>query len=106
MFDFFAFGFVQMEHKILTIGDGDLSFSVSLAMAFGGQRITATTYDSKPAVHLKYAHAGSNIRLLKQHGTQVHHNVDASELREDQRIAALGPFDRIVFMFPHLGGAT
>lgn len=96
----------QQEHKILTIGDGDLSFSLSLGMSFGGAGITATTYDSKAEVHLKYAHTGSNIRLLKQHGAHVYHNVDATQLREDAKVVARGPFHRIVFMFPHLGGAT
>ena len=42
-------------HKILTIGDGDLSFSLSLCNLFNsGVNLTATTYDSLEVLKDKY----------------------------------------------------
>jgi hypothetical protein len=40
-------GLFNSDQNILLVGEGDLSFALSLARKFGGRRITATTFNSQ-----------------------------------------------------------
>ena len=42
------------RHKILIVGDGDLTFALSLATALGGTNIVATTFDTRRELLRKY----------------------------------------------------
>ena len=46
--------FISKSDKILTIGDGDLSFSLALVNLLGPVDLTATTYDSLEQLKKKY----------------------------------------------------
>jgi hypothetical protein len=64
------------EQSILTVGDGDFSFSLALATAFGsGENLVATSLDSygliySPCSRLIYLLAGnrSSVHLLVKQG--------------------------------------
>ncbi|KAK1631756.1 hypothetical protein QYE76_006071 [Lolium multiflorum] len=110
------------DQSILTVGDGDFSFSLALATAFGsGKNIVATSLDtyvcteqftpraflarksaSTEELNTKYSHAVSNVKELERLGATVLHGVDVKEMNVH---ADLWPrlFDRIVFNFPHAG---
>jgi hypothetical protein len=68
----------------LVVGDGDMSFSRSIAASFGddsAKNLVATTFDSAEALHKKYGFTShSNIRALRKAGAQVRHEVDATVL--------------------------
>jgi 25S rRNA (uracil2634-N3)-methyltransferase len=92
------------RQNILVVGDGDLSFSLSLVLATGGSNVTATTFDTRSELFEKYASAPSTVRSLRQAGATVLHGIDATRLDEFDWEGE--KFDRIVFNFPHIGGAT
>ncbi|KAK1619892.1 hypothetical protein QYE76_025409 [Lolium multiflorum] len=89
--------------SILIVGDGDFSFSLALATAFGsGQNLVATSLDSYGALTSKYGKAESNVTELKRLGATVLHGVDAKKMKLHPHLE-MRQFDRIVFNFPHAG---
>ncbi|KAF0913834.1 hypothetical protein E2562_024919 [Oryza meyeriana var. granulata] len=89
--------------SILTVGDGEFSFSLALATAFGsGENLVATSLDTLEDLRGKYSKAESNIMELKRMGATVLHGVDAKRMK-DHTSLKLRRFDRIVFNFPHAG---
>ncbi|CAM0951908.1 unnamed protein product [Alopecurus aequalis] len=89
--------------SILVVGDGDLSFSLSLATAFGsGENLVATSLDSYGALTKKYGKAEMNITELKRLGATVLHDVDAKTMKLHSCLK-MRRFDRIVYNFPHAG---
>ncbi|XP_048129524.1 uncharacterized protein LOC115733012 isoform X2 [Rhodamnia argentea] len=91
------------HHQILLVGEGDFSFSSSLASAFGSaSNVTATSLDPYDDLIRKYKKAKPNLGKLKKVGASLWHGVDATRmilhpvLRERK-------FDRIIFNFPHAG---
>ena len=116
---------------ILTVGDGDFSFSRALASELdlprppSEPRLVATSYDSLREVCSKYAGAQSCIATLGRQNSCVLHGVDATSLTTSLLEAAqkasartstvggpkppsrlLGAVSRAIFNFPHVGGAT
>ncbi|KAF7066054.1 hypothetical protein CFC21_072102 [Triticum aestivum] len=90
-------------HSILVVGDGDFSFSLALATAFGsGEHIVATSLDPYDALKRKYGNAEANIAELKMLGSTVLHGVDAKLMKLYPSLK-MRRFDRIVFNFPHAG---
>ncbi|GAA0147818.1 hypothetical protein Leryth_010155 [Lithospermum erythrorhizon] len=90
-------------HEILLVGDGDFSFSLCLAKAFGSaSNIIATSLDPYDAVISKYKNAKLNLQMLNMLGAIVLHGVDATRMmfHTDLRMRK---FDRIIFNFPHAG---
>ncbi|CAH9052799.1 unnamed protein product [Cuscuta epithymum] len=88
------------SHKILLVGEGDFSFSASLAASFGSAvNIIATSLDSKKTVKREYDKAVHNISMLKAKGCKVLHSVDATAMASHPSLKGLA-FDRIVFNFP------
>jgi hypothetical protein len=104
-------GLFDSTQSILLVGEGDLSFAVSLARKFGdGRRITATTFNSFEFVKKHYANGPANIEELKRLGATVIHDVDATGLHELQKRQRCGrsavdfaSIDAVVFNFPHPG---
>ncbi|KAL5206247.1 hypothetical protein ABZP36_034456 [Zizania latifolia] len=89
--------------SILTVGDGDFSFSRALATAFGsGENLVATSLDTNEDLRSKYRKAESNITELKRMGATVLHGVNAKRMK-DHTDLKVRRFDRIVFNFPHAG---
>lgn len=99
-------GLCTTNSKILTVGDGDLSFSTSLAKAFvqlsgTAANLTSTTHESLDSLRRVYNDALQNIEVLKSHDSRVFHGVDATNFD----VATLAPdteqpFDIIIWNFP------
>ncbi|KAK2631073.1 hypothetical protein EUGRSUZ_L03451 [Eucalyptus grandis] len=96
-------------HKILLVGEGDFSFAVCLAQAFGSAvNIVATSVDSQVDRPEKCRQSGCtkerapNIEILEGLGGTILHEVDAHNMTEhpDPRHKSS---DRIVFNFLHTG---
>ncbi|KAL2475960.1 protein of unknown function (DUF2431) [Abeliophyllum distichum] len=90
-------------HRILLVGEGDFSFSLSLADAFGSaSNIVASSLDSYDELITKYKKANSNLVHLKNMGAFILHGVDATEM-EHRSDLGKQKFDRIIFNLPHAG---
>ncbi|OIV91877.1 hypothetical protein TanjilG_17869 [Lupinus angustifolius] len=69
------------NQKILLVGEGDFSFSLSLATAFGtAHNLVATSLDSQENIGKKYSNGISNVRELEERGCLVLYGVDAKEM--------------------------
>jgi 25S rRNA (uracil2634-N3)-methyltransferase len=83
----------------LLVGEGNLSFSVSLAKnsRIEPSRLTATTFESESTL---VPNGAKNAKILRFLQAKVYHKVDATCLKE-----SLGNtlYDCIVFQFPHTG---
>jgi 25S rRNA (uracil2634-N3)-methyltransferase len=71
--------------RILTVGDGDLSFSLSIAKyyydMFGtAKNVLATTHESYDSVCATYQDGKKHIDFLTRFGALVCHEVDATDL--------------------------
>ncbi|CAI0389001.1 unnamed protein product, partial [Linum tenue] len=94
---------LSIQHKILLVGEGDFSFSLSLALKLGSaSNMVSTSLDTEWELLQKYNKAGSNLQLLKSMGAQVLHSVDATQLNATAELCGR-KFDRIIFNFPHAG---
>ncbi|KAK2440875.1 ferredoxin-fold anticodon-binding domain protein [Trifolium repens] len=91
------------DHQILLVGDGDFSFSLSLAKGFGSaSNIVASSFDTYDEVTKKYKNAKSNLEELQKLGACLLHGVDATAMKFYPDLK-MRRFDRIIFNFPHAG---
>ncbi|KAM5586826.1 uncharacterized protein ABKV19_005649 [Rosa sericea] len=88
--------------RILLVGEGDFSFAVSLARAFGSStKMIATSLDTRGEL-IKYSKAMSNLRELESRGCQILHGVDVNTMLHHPELINK-QFDRIIYNFPHAG---
>ncbi|KAF8410899.1 hypothetical protein HHK36_003436 [Tetracentron sinense] len=91
------------SHRILLVGEGDFSFSLCLAKAFGSAtNMVATSLDNQDSLAKKYSYAIGNVRDLEEMGCLVLHGVDATNMSQHFFLRTQR-FDRIVYNFPHVG---
>jgi 25S rRNA (uracil2634-N3)-methyltransferase len=79
------YSYSSREKVILTVGDGDFSFSLSLSNDLRQEKshpinLIATSYESGETVRSVYPTAVENIHLLNSRGVPVLHNVDSTKL--------------------------
>jgi rRNA (uridine-N3-)-methyltransferase BTM5-like len=87
------------------VGDGDCSFSLSVATSLGVRnRLVCTTYDTRSELISKYSQSAAILKQLSNLNVDTHHSVDCQQLHSDERVNQV-KYDRIVFNFPHVGGA-
>jgi 25S rRNA (uracil2634-N3)-methyltransferase len=98
-------GLYTAQHRLLTVGDGDFSFSLSIARGVGaagaaGGQLTATSHESLEQLHVTYGAVGVADKLdeLRRLGAVVRHGVDATDLAASPTVT--GPFDVIAWNFP------
>lgn len=87
--------------KVLTVGDGDFSFS--LALARSGCHVTATSYESKETLQNVYSSVQIDDTLaeLESLGSEMAYRVDGTNLKGTLPAAmANRTFQRIVWNFP------
>lgn len=97
------------DSRILLIGEGDFSFSVSLLQHHSCSDLTATSHDSQSTLFAKYPpQAEEHVRTLEDEGQTVLHGIDATKLGQDKRLRRLpgGLWDVVLFNFPHVGGKS
>lgn len=120
----------QSEYAVLTVGDGDFTFSLSLAETDKFQqcidckdssgnpscimeshpriagcrrlKLTATSHESYQSICITYPHAVDTLNRLKHLGATVLHDVDATDLQHGSPFAAedTHTFDFIIWNFP------
>ena len=91
--------------RVLTVGDGNLSFSLSLANMLRTistktslLQLVATTFDDQSSLHTKYPECIQITKRLERCGAKISHRINAISLPP-----TLGSFSTIVFNHPHLG---
>ena len=106
----------QKGMSVLTVGDGDLTFSLAVARILfansgknavqqyrNSSRLVATSYESRETLFKVYPNIGETIRELESMGATVCYQVDATNiaetLPEDVRRVHNG-FNRITWNFP------
>ncbi|KAG7391865.1 hypothetical protein PHYPSEUDO_003071 [Phytophthora pseudosyringae] len=87
--------------RILTVGDGNFSYSLALARALGpdsGVQLVATSHEGKKTVLETYP---DGEKILKELNAMPHvtvqHEVDATDA---EQMKLLGQFDRVIWNFP------
>nr|XP_026690384.1 uncharacterized protein LOC104265727 isoform X2 [Ciona intestinalis] len=87
---------------ILIVGDGNFSYSLSLAQKC--TNVCATSYESYDLCQQKYGEeANKNMTELKRHGAIVLNGVDATKLHQNLSEFLPKKFEKIIFNFPHTG---
>jgi 25S rRNA (uracil2634-N3)-methyltransferase len=92
---------------VLTIGDGDLTYSVSLAVSIGCT-VIATSFESQQTLQQTYGREiiERNMTIIRSRGGQVIYGVDALHLEGTLPTEYHnGRYDRIVWNFPCTAGA-
>ena len=98
-----------MPFRLLTVGDGDLSFSLALKRAYPQISVSASTLvETSTELCQTYANAAETLKELQDTwGEQILYGVNATKLEdtilcdgEDEK------FDIILFNHPHLGDST
>jgi len=93
--------YINPKWRILTVGDGDLSFSSSLWHHHKPQSLTATIFDDLTTLTDKYG--GQFYQQLNQAGCKVLTDFDVTN---PQTWSTLAPqqFDLVIFQFPLVPG--
>lgn len=96
------------RRRLLTVGDGDFSFSLALARAFGGDGVVATSYETRESLESIYGEScARTLEALAETGATVAHGVDASALDETLPEKCRGEkYDCIVWNFPCVARAA
>ncbi|CAL5081986.1 unnamed protein product [Urochloa decumbens] len=96
-------GQYSSTQSILLVGEGNFSFALALATAFGsGANLVATSLDADEALRSKYCRAESNMMSLKRLGATVLHGIDVKSMKSHPDLKNRR-FDRMVYNFPHAG---
>lgn len=77
-------GSFKSSHKILTVGDGNLTFTLSLAMFFGANKIIGTVLDTHKECIKKYTESAEVIQRLRMLKVPNYFRVDATNLGEQE----------------------
>ena len=96
--------------NVLTVGDGDLSFSLAIARLLSkegkdldGQRLIATSYESRETLESVYPNFRETVEELESYGAHVEYEVDATRLSDELKLSDMKEiprFHRIVWNFP------
>jgi len=89
--------FIDPSWRILTIGDGDLSFSASIAQHIKPKSLVATVYDDKATLIEKYS--SEFYDQLIHCNIPVLTNIDVTDPSTWEMIK-LHSFDLVIFQFP------
>ncbi|TEW51767.1 class I SAM-dependent methyltransferase [Psychromonas algicola] len=88
---------IDKSWRVLTVGDGDLSFSASLLTHHQPMSLTATVLDSEATLLAKYAH--NDYQTLLQQNCSVLCEFDVMDSRSWTALDKQS-FDLVIFQFP------
>ncbi|BBN83506.1 hypothetical protein PA25_34910 [Pseudoalteromonas sp. A25] len=83
--------------RVLTVGDGDLSFSHALHLLMSNGHVTASTYDSEQTIRDKYKYHA--LELLAKENVPYFAEFDVKNPQAWQRLAPK-KYDLAIFQFP------
>ncbi|NMM39870.1 class I SAM-dependent methyltransferase [Pseudoalteromonas arctica] len=89
--------YLNPNWRILTVGDGDLSFSHALFTDIKPAKLVASTYDSAATITLKYA--DNALNALRDHHITVLDDFNVTDPQAWQRLNG-ELFDVVIFQFP------
>ena len=90
----------------LVVGDGNFSFSLSLARRTEAGFIVSTSPETEIQIYERPTARG-NVEELRKLGVPVLHGVDGTKLHTDPQLKQCGvQFATIIFNFPHSGGKS
>lgn len=95
-------GLYHISSKLLTVGDGDFSFSLSLTSIEHKSHhyLTATSHENRETLLSVYPHCNNILdTLTTSKGVCVHHGIDATVLSQQSEII-LNSADLIIWNFP------
>ncbi|KAF2404743.1 hypothetical protein EJ06DRAFT_504186 [Trichodelitschia bisporula] len=95
-----------VHDNILLVGEGDLSFALSLVEGVGCVSVLPTTLDGEGELRGKYPHIQPTLEALRTADCAAVHEVSATALSKSKVVRAKAPFDVIAFNFPHIGGKS
>ena len=87
------------SHRILLVGEGDLSFAAALAALGGGANLTASTLDTADELEAKYPAVQERLAALRAAGATIAPGVDATTMASHAAIDP--PYDHVVYNFPY-----
>lgn len=87
------------SHRILLVGEGDLSFAAALSALGGGANITASTLDTADELGGKYPAVQQRLAALRAAGATIAPGVDVTSMAS--HAATDPPYDRVVYNFPY-----
>ena len=95
------------KKNVLVVGDGNFSFSLSLALFRDehglNTHLVLTSFDNKDILQEDEFARGNLERLHKYENVEILHDIDATKLSE---YFSTQQFGRIIFNFPHTGGKS
>lgn len=106
------------DETLLLVGEGDFSFASSLVRnhLINPENLIATSYDSEEEIKSKYPGAEDHLLYLKNEGSRVLHQVDATNIpfalklvnanRKKTGTKLFTPYKKlnhVMFNFPHTG---
>lgn len=83
--------------NILTVGDGDLSFSRSLLNDHGHKNLVASSLDDAETINAKYQ--SNEIKSLENSGILIFHELDVTDIKSIPS-ELNNKFDLVIFQFP------
>jgi hypothetical protein len=100
-------GTARTISNLLVCGDGDLSYSASIAPTLQtlGIQMISTVLETEELHCQTYSQSNTNRNIIESFGHAVHFGVDATELHIHPQLAS-NVYDRIQFNFPHCPGKS
>ncbi|GAA6185463.1 DUF2431 domain-containing protein [Aliiglaciecola sp. 2_MG-2023] len=89
--------YLDKDWRVLTVGDGDLSFSWSIFKDLAIKNVTASVLDDKDTLTSKYSK--NQLANLHAHGVKVLHELDICN-QSSFSSSLHHAFDLIIFQFP------
>lgn len=99
----------NVKGDVLLLGEANFSFTLSLLQFCDPKYVTTSCYETRDCAVKKYGEerVNSNLKLLQELSCKrVLFGIDACNLKACLPSDAKQRFERVIFMFPHVGGKS